>query len=95
MKVVWMPQALDDVRSVRDYIAMDDPGAAKRMAITIADLVKDMLTAFPHSGRPGRVKGTRELLIPQTPYIVPYRVKGDTIQILGVHHATRRWPERF
>ena len=46
-------------------------------------------------GRPGRVPGTRELVIPGTPYIVPYRVQGEAIQILRVYHSARRWPESF
>ena len=95
MKLVWMPQALEDLQAVRDYIATDNPAAANRMVITIATLVRDMLTEFPGGGRQGRVEGTRELVVPQTPFIVPYRVKGGTIEVLGVHHAARRWPESF
>jgi toxin ParE1/3/4 len=48
---------------------------------------------MPHRGRPGRWPGTRELVIPRTPYIVPYRVQGDLIEILRVFHGARRWPE--
>ncbi len=47
----------------------------------------------PHIGRPGRVPGTRELIISKTPYIVPYQVSGDTLQILRVYHGSRQWPE--
>jgi toxin ParE1/3/4 len=43
-------------------------------------------------GRPGRVSGTRELVIPGTPYIVPYRVRGGKLEILRILHATQRWP---
>ncbi len=46
-------------------------------------------------GRAGRVPGTRELLIPGTPYIIPYRVRAGAVEILRVFHAARRWPERF
>lgn len=46
-------------------------------------------------GRPGRVPGTRELVIPRTTFIVPYRLVGNTIQILRIFHGTRRWPETF
>jgi toxin ParE1/3/4 len=44
-------------------------------------------------GRPGRVPGTRELVIPKTPFIVPYRLQRKVIQILRVYHGARRWPE--
>jgi toxin ParE1/3/4 len=46
-------------------------------------------------GRPGRVPGTRELVIAHMPYIVPYRVRGEAIQILRVYHSARRWPDSF
>jgi plasmid stabilization system protein ParE len=37
--------------------------------------------------------GTRELVIPKTPFIVPYRLVGNTVQILRIFHGHRRWPE--
>jgi toxin ParE1/3/4 len=49
----------------------------------------------PRMGRPGRVPGTRELVIGQTPYIVPYRLQRGVIQILRVFHGARRWPQNF
>lgn len=51
------------------------------------------LVRFPESGRPGRIEGTRELVITRTPYIVAYRIAGDTLRILPVLHGARRWPE--
>ena len=51
------------------------------------------LPTWPHRGRPGRWPGTRELIIPGTPYIVPYRVKGDLVEILRILHGARRWPD--
>jgi plasmid stabilization system protein ParE len=53
------------------------------------------LARFPASGRPGRVAGTRELVIAGTPYIVPYRVTGDAVQIITILHGAQRWPEQF
>ena len=55
-----------------------------------ASLISDL-----QMGRPGRVPGTRELVIAQTPYVVPYLVQGAAIQILRVYHGARRWPEGF
>jgi toxin ParE1/3/4 len=46
-------------------------------------------------GRPGRVKGTRELVIVGTPYIVAYRIKGDAVQVLRVLHGAQKWPQGF
>jgi toxin ParE1/3/4 len=54
-----------------------------------------MLTKHPHIGRAGRVPETRELVVAKTPYIVPYRVRGDEVEILAVFHGARRWPDGF
>jgi toxin ParE1/3/4 len=95
MNVVWSPEAIDDLASLRTFIAEDNPAAARRVALRIFDAVETLLADNPGMGRPGRVPGTRELVIPKTPFIVPYRLKGRTIQVLRVYHAARRWPDRF
>jgi toxin ParE1/3/4 len=51
-----------------------------------------LLADHPELGRAGRVPGTRELVIPSTPYLIPYRVRGQRIDILRVFHGRRRWP---
>ncbi|RFB78487.1 type II toxin-antitoxin system RelE/ParE family toxin [Methylovirgula sp. 4M-Z18] len=95
MNIVWSDEALDDIEQLRTYIAQDNPHAARRVAIAIVDAVTKMLPSNPEIGRPGRVSGTRELVIPRLPYIVPYRVRNETIQVLRVYHGARKWPERF
>jgi toxin ParE1/3/4 len=50
------------------------------------------LIVFPESGRPGRLPGTRELIVGRTPYLVAYRIEGDTVEILRVIHSRQRWP---
>ncbi len=39
--------------------------------------------------------GTRELVVTGTPYIVPYRVKGQEVEVLRVYHGARHWPGRL
>lgn len=95
MTPVWSPEAIDDLAALRAYIEQDDPAAAQRIALRIIHNVETVLPANPEMGRPGRVPGTRELVIPRTPFIVPYRVQGRTLQVLRVFHGARRWPERF
>lgn len=94
MTTVWSPQAVEDLAALRAYIARDDPAAAQRIALSIIGAV-ELLAENPAAGRPGRVPGTRELVIPRTPFIVPYRQHGDVIQVLRVYHGARRWPDRF
>ena len=92
MEIRWLDDALTDVTEVYRYIADDDARAAARVLERIRTAVR-LLAAVPHRGRPGRWPGTRELVVPRTPYIVPYRVRGEIIEILRVFHSARRWPD--
>jgi toxin ParE1/3/4 len=53
------------------------------------------VASYPASGRPGCVPDTRELVIAGTAYVVPYRVRGETVEILRVFHAAGKWPTTF
>jgi toxin ParE1/3/4 len=89
---LWSPEAIGDLAALRAYIERDDPSAAQRVAARIIESVECLLPDNPDMGRPGRVPGTRELVISGTPFIVPYRLAGNVIQILRVFHGARRWP---
>ena len=95
MTPVWSSEAIDDLVALRAHISEDDPAAAQRVALHIIRNVEALLSDNPGMGRPGRVPGTRELVIPKTPFIVPYRVRNNAIEVLRVFHGARRWPERF
>ena len=86
MQVRWLRKALPNLDQEAGYIASDDPEAAKLVVTRIIDAVV-MLSEQPALGRPGRIPGTRELVVFNTRYIVPYRVKGETIEILRVFHT--------
>lgn len=94
MIIKWLDDAVDDLRALRQYIAQDNPPAANRVAKQILKTV-ELLSKQPAIGRQGRVFNTRELIISNTPYIVPYRVKRNTIEILRVFHGAMQWPEEF
>ena len=94
MKVVLSPQARADLREIFLYIAKDNPAAARLVLTRIRERVAE-LKDNPHLGRPGRVPGTRELIIAKTSYLIPYQVRGDSLQILRVYHGSRQWPEGF
>jgi toxin ParE1/3/4 len=95
MNIIWSPEAIEDLLSLRAYIAEDNPAAARRVALGIIRTIEELLPDNPQMGRAGRVPGTRELVIPATPFIIPYRVQRGTIQILRVYHGARRWPDAF
>ncbi len=92
MILIWSPTARTHLRHAEVFIAEDDPRAAARTAERIIDAVEQLMV-FPASGRPGKLPHTRELVVPGTPYFLPYRVKGNVIEILGVIHGARKWPE--
>ena len=93
MNILWSPEAIEDLNSLRAYIAQDNPSAARAVVLHIAHSIEQLLPDNPLMGRSGRVPGTRELVIPKTPFIVPYRLQRNVIQILRVYHGARRWPE--
>ena len=95
MRLVWSPEALQDLADIRAFISQDNPDAAKAVVARIVRLVGAQLPDNPESGRPGRVLGTRELVIANSPFVVPYRVRGEYIDVLRVYHASRMWPESF
>jgi toxin ParE1/3/4 len=92
MEIRWLDDALADIAQFHRYIATDNPRAAARVVERIQTAVR-LLGDLPHSGRPGGWRGTRELVIPGTPYIVPYRAKGDLVEILRIFHGARGWPD--
>jgi len=94
MTVVWSRRAINHLIALRDYIAEDNPRSAASVARRILNAV-ELLTTQPQIGRPGRITGTRELVVPGTPYIVPYRVRRGTLELLAVFHGRQKWPDRF
>jgi toxin ParE1/3/4 len=92
--VVWSPRAIGHLVDLRAYIARENPGAAGRTAATLLAAV-DRLALLPNLGRPGRVPRTRELVVPGTPYVVPYRLRGEFLEIIAVFHGRQAWPKRL
>ena len=94
MKIIWLSEAKQDLKNLFLYILDRNPVAARRVRELIYNSVQG-LAKNPHIGRPGRVFGTRELVISRTSYIVAYRVRNDTVEILRVIHAARDWQQAF
>lgn len=92
--LVWSPRAIGHLVDLRGYIARENPDAAGRTAATVLAAV-DRLAALPNLGRPGRVSGTRELVVPGTPYVIPYRLRGERLEIIAVFHGRQAWPKRL
>jgi toxin ParE1/3/4 len=94
LNVEWEPKAEADLTELFDYIAADDIEAAYRVRENIFNQT-DMLAQFPHMGRPGRARGSRELVLVGTSYIAAYRIKNEAVMIMRILHGARRWPKRL
>lgn len=91
-KVSWTQIAISDLESAFSYLA-EIEGRLETARLMIKRIVEGVgqIKSFPSSGRPGRVKGTKELVILTTPFIVVYRTKKDSLEILTVLHHARKW----
>lgn len=94
MRIRWLRAALQNLDAEADFIALDDPVAARQVVQRVL-AAGALLAEHPGLGRPGRVAGTRELVVPKTRYLVPYRVQNQQIVILRVFHTSRRTPKRW
>jgi toxin ParE1/3/4 len=95
VRVEWLPPAQQNLAEIVGYIASDNSVAVAYGVHGEITGQVDHLRDNPHLGRPGRRRGTRELVINRTPYIVAYRIDGDVVQIVHVRHGARRWPRRL
>jgi toxin ParE1/3/4 len=94
VRLEWTRAASRDLDSVDQHISRDNSRAALETVHEIIRLV-GMLTEHPGVGRPGRVEGTREMVIAGLPYVVAYLNHGDTVTVLRVLHGAMKWPQRF
>ncbi len=90
MKLVWTLPAREDRKSIREYIAVDNPSAALDLDELLSERAARLLD-HPGLGRPGRLKGTRELVAHRN-YILIYDVVVELVRVLRVLHVARQWP---
>jgi toxin ParE1/3/4 len=94
LDVVWLRKALLNLEEEATFIALDNPQAAQQVLARIVRAV-ELLRHQPGLGRPGRVPGTRELPVPNTRYLIPYRVRAKRIEILRIFHTSRKPPSQW
>jgi len=94
LPIVWTTPASDQLAEVYNYIAQASPGAAENQVELVVSATRN-LAAYPELGRPGRRRGTRELVASGSPYIVVYRLRLSSVRVLAVMHGAQRWPRRF
>ncbi len=89
IRIEWSPEARVRLREIREYVALDKPQAAERLAMRIVAVV-EVLRTHPHAGHAGIVPGTRELVVGGTPYIVVYRVRRTRVEIVTIWHGAQQ-----
>lgn len=95
MQVVWTRRYLRELEAIGNYIAERNPAAAVQVMTNIHARTKRLLADNPFIGRIGEIEGTRELVVPGTPYVVAYRVSDTRVEVLFVQHGAREWPDTF
>ena len=91
----WTEQATQQLNQAYNYIALANSNSVAARIVTRVLNTVQRLATFPMSGRQGRVPGTRELVITNTPFIAAYAIDKDRIVILALYHGAQRWPEEF
>ena len=91
MRIVWTRSAIDQLIEIHDFISLDKPDAAQGVAQRINEAVR-LLCGQPHLGRPGKEPGTREWVVPGTPFTITYRIEKGRFLVLAVLHGARRRP---
>jgi len=94
MKIIWSAASVRQLQQVFDYLQGESSGPATTMRRRILETVL-RLGQMPFSGRIGRVEGTREAVVPRTPYLVVYRVSEPFVEIVGIWHGAQQWPTGF
>jgi toxin ParE1/3/4 len=92
MQIKWLRRALRNLEQAHNYILKENSQAAQEVILKI-QTAASQLENYPFMGRPGRVEGTREIVISNTSYIIIYRVKEEFVEILRVLHTSKRYPD--
>ncbi len=90
MNIEWKVEASNDLDRVADHVAKNRPGHEDDVLKEILDAV-DLVATQPHSGRPGRVKHTREW-VAVYPWVIVYTVDDDALVVVRVLHGKQKWP---
>jgi toxin ParE1/3/4 len=88
--VRWSSLALDDLRGIGNYIALNDPVAADKTVSVIRESVR-RLRSWPRSAPNLDVEGFRKLTVAKYPYVVLYTIDDTHIVVVRVHHSSRDW----
>ncbi|MBE9050939.1 type II toxin-antitoxin system RelE/ParE family toxin [Nostocales cyanobacterium LEGE 11386] len=92
MQIKWLRRALRNLEQAHNYILKENPQVAPELILKIQNAA-NQLKNYPFVGKSGRIEGTRELIISNSPYILIYRVSEESVEILRVLHTSKRYPD--
>lgn len=92
MRIRWSAEARRDRRELIGHVEKESVSVAFQLDERVSAAVS-RLANYPHSGRPGRAIGTRELVIVRTPYIAVYAIDDMGVRIVRLIHGAQQWPE--
>jgi toxin ParE1/3/4 len=94
MKIHWSAASIKHLQEITGYLKGESATGTISTRRRIRETVQ-RIALMPFSGRAGRLEGTREAVVPRTPFIVTYKVSAQAVEILGIWHGARQWPESF
>ncbi len=90
-RIRWTRSAAEDLEHIKNYLAEHHPELAQPTVLELYETIRSLKTS-PRRGRLGREEGTRELVLPRLPYIVAYRIKEQTVEVLHIFHGAQNRP---
>lgn len=94
MRSRWLQKARANLDEATAWVARTDADAAQAMYAHVRARINALAT-HPERGRPGRIFGTRELVIERYGFLVPYTVHENEVHILRLFHCRQRPPENW
>lgn len=92
MKIRWTQPFTQNLEAARLYIMAEDPNAALKVLQHILGTL-DTLSRFPEAGKASKQKiGTRQIVVPNTPFVIAYRIHNEAIELLALWHHAQKWP---
>jgi toxin ParE1/3/4 len=95
VKIVWTRKASRHLHAAYEYWNRESSEESADIMLDRIFSAVEMLERFTEAGRPGRIYGTRELVIVPTPFLVAYRIRRSKVEIVSLLHGARKWPDRF
>jgi toxin ParE1/3/4 len=89
MDIIFSPEATDSIRSIQNFLK-EVPIAFDKVVGRINICLK-IIKNNPYIGKEGRYQGTRELFVSNTSYVIIYRIKEDTIEVITILHTSRQY----